>query len=442
MQLDSALKKTAVLGASGKMGKGIALLLLQEIAKGVAKNRSLKESSTLVLIDSEKDSFVMLKRYLKEQILKYAEKNINALREIYLDQQELVSNKEMIDTFVLGAMDTLVITDSLRAASYSSLVFEAIVENADIKGEVLSNLKKMQKAPCYFFTNTSSIPIHLLEKLSGLNGSLLGFHFYNPPALQKLVEVVIPKDCNPELVTIGYELIKRLNKIAVIANDSPGFIGNGYLMQEIIFSCEKARELSAIYTMAKSVYLIDTVTREWLLRPMGIFQLMDYVGIDVIARILNIMGTYLPDKKLHDEWIDSMVLSGYTGGQAADGTLKRGFFAYKNDKIEAIYDMEQKDYIPLDAIIGCKKMLGKEPLLHFKTLLNDPEKSKKIVSYLKELKSGTSFGNELAKEFLTCSLEISKELLKLEVATKKEDVDQVLKSGFHHLYGAFESEAF
>ncbi|HRD55225.1 MAG TPA: 3-hydroxyacyl-CoA dehydrogenase family protein [Parachlamydiaceae bacterium] len=441
MQLDSALKNTAVLGASGKMGRGISALLLQEIAKENAKNFG-EDHCSLILIDPNTSSFSSLKRYLREQTLKYAEKNINTLREIYSDQKKLVSNKEMIDQFVQGAMEALVITDALAAASQSSLVFEAIIEDSQEKAKILSSLKSLQIKPGFFFTNTSSIPIHVLEDLSGLHGHLIGFHFYNPPLVQKLVELVIPKDCKEELKALSKELLKRFNKIEVIAEDVAGFIGNGYLMQETVFACEKAREFGTIHSMAEGIYLVDTVTKEWLLRPMGIFQLIDYVGIDVTDRILKTMQVYLPHKKLHDELIDWMILSGKTGGQTADGTLKPGFFAYEQDKIVSVYDPQKKIYIPIEELREAKAKLGKEPSLTFKTLQNDPEKLKKIVEHFKNLKKGTGFGDELGQKILVHLQKISEELVHSHVAKKREDVDLVLKNGFYHLYGAFESEAF
>jgi 3-hydroxyacyl-CoA dehydrogenase len=81
----------AVLGAAGKMGRGISLLLLQELAK--------QEKFSLILIDSNPEALVDLKKYLHTQLLKYAERSINSLREHFRLRNELVDNSDMIETF-------------------------------------------------------------------------------------------------------------------------------------------------------------------------------------------------------------------------------------------------------------------------------------------------------------------------------------------------------
>lgn len=427
MQLDSALKEVSIIGAAGKMGKGIAVLLLQEMAK--VKNAKLH------LIDSNSDAFSDLREYLEGQLLKYAEKNINQLRIQFKERLDLVSNKEIIDYFVFQALKLIHFSNSITAASSSFLVFEAIVEEFEEKVALFSSLKKQQKQKSFFFTNTSSIPIHLLNDLSSLDGHIIGFHFYNPPVMQKVIELVVLNNRSKDLKTIAEELAKRLNKIIVSSSDVAGFIGNGYIMREILYACQKAKEFGNIHVDAEGICLINTITKDFLLRPMGIFQLIDYIGIDVCQRILKVMRQELKDETLHEVWIDQMLLHGKKGGQTADGKQMPGFFEYDGLIPKAVYSFQEKNYIPIDEIMKrVHENIGEAPNISWKILQNDPKKNERVENYLSQMQEGTSLGSEMARKFLHHSKEIIDKLLQDKVARTREDINLVLEQGFYFIY--------
>ena len=135
----------------------------------------------------------------------------------------------------------------------------------------------------YFFTNTSSIPIHFLEELSGLTGRLVGFHFYNPPPVQKLVELIIPKDASEHISQLSpkkwWKNCKKMRSIPTTSQVSSAMATlSGKLWRRGVWSSgSQSRCLSRGYRLCQYAY------QQWLLRPMGIFQLVDYVGIDVCA---------------------------------------------------------------------------------------------------------------------------------------------------------------
>jgi 3-hydroxyacyl-CoA dehydrogenase len=294
----------------------------------------------------------------------------------------------------------------------------------------------MRNGEAYFFTNTSSIPIYELDKLAGLNGKIIGFHFYNPPPVQKLVELIIPENCDPELVQLAEELGKRLNKQVIYSNDVAGFIGNGFFMQEIVYACDMASKFGAVHTDAEGIYLVDVVTKDFLLRPMGIFQLMDYVGIDVCSRVLKIMQKYMPSKIVHHELIDQMMLAGKLGGQNPFGLQNPGFFEYEGTAPKAVYSLSEKCYIPLERITkAMHEHLGESPSLTWKKLQNDASKDEKIKNYFKNLKEEKTLGSELGIQFLQHSKEIAAQLVTDGVAKNIKDIDSVLQNGFYHLYG-------
>lgn len=445
MQLDEALKNVSVLGAAGKMGSGISLLLLQEIARCEAQLTGSVGSGNycLNLIDSNEQGLYALRKYLFVQMTKYAEKNIVLLRSYYANNPQLISNEEIIRAFLEGAQQIVRFDSELWHARDSTLIFEAIVEDIFAKEKTLSSINSMKRKDAYYFSNTSSIPIKELNRKASLNNRIIGFHFYNPPAVQKLVELIIPEQIDPLLTPLAVELGKRLQKKVVFAKDIAGFIGNGHFIREIKFACNAVNKMLKTYpdiTQAQAIYLINRITQIYLLRPMGIFQLIDYVGIDVCQKIAGIMDAFLPGNELQEEIIETMMRSGIRGGQNSDGTQKNGFFQYERQSIKGVYSLKEKKYRAYTEgnwKTACDKLLEPYPetQISWKSLQQDDSKENKIKQHFDELLSTNTVGARLAKSFLLNSREISLNLVADGIAEKVEDVDTVLQNGFFHLYG-------
>jgi hypothetical protein len=119
----------------------------------------------------------------------------------------------------------------------------------------------------WFLTNTSSIPIGELDEKAGLEGNVIGFHFYNPPAIQKLMEIIPPKTVNPELAEFANQLAKNLKKVIVLSNDVAGFIGNGFFMRDILYAVQETRKLAEKMPLTEAIYALDKVSRDYLIRP-------------------------------------------------------------------------------------------------------------------------------------------------------------------------------
>lgn len=397
-----AMENVAVIGACGKMGRGIALLLLQEIAL-----TRPPEKFHLALIDTQESKYYELKGYLREQMRKFAEKNINRLRDQAKGNERLISNQEIIEAFLEKTLRVIDCSPSLEAAKGAQMVFEAVFEDSALKGKVLKEIHQI--APeAWVFTNTSSLPIGQLAAASGLEKQLIGFHFYNPPAVQKLLEIIPAKTTSQELLQISMELGKRLGKVIVISADVPGFIGNGHFAQEVVYACALAEK----YGVEK----INRITQDYLLRPMGIFQLLDYVGLPVIQQVLLVMNLKAP---LVEKWIQE----GIVGGKA-------GIFNYLNGAIEGVFSLEEHGYVPLQEKIEAPP-LG----LSWKKIREDPALLNKLPSYFEALRALPSEEGKIALEYLKKSKEIAEDLVRRGVAKSPEDVSTVLKNGFYHLYG-------
>lgn len=303
---------------------------------------------------------------------------------------------------------------------------------------MLLTINRNSKLSPWFFSNTSAIPISWLDERAGLEGRIMGVHFYNPPAVQKLLEVVKTETTHPELSYFVSDFLSNLGKIAVPSYDVAGFIGNGYFMRDIMFAESLVNRLMQDFSFAESIYIVNKVTQDFMMRPMGIFQLIDYVGIDVVQFIMAVMDNYEQKDKIHSPLVDQLFTLGMKGGQNPDGSQKDGFFTYKVGKIETIYDMGKRRYISAsEPVAKGDEFLGKLPTSWYpwKDLIKHPHKGSLLDLYFKELKDRDNPGAELAKEYLQKFREIGKSLVKNKVAFKYDDVNAVLTKGFHHLYG-------
>lgn len=442
MDLDTKLQNIAIIGAGGKMGSGIAILLLQEMMRLKLTPEHKDKKFHLYLIDVSDDLLDGLQGYLRAQLRKVAEKSCVTLRAAYADDPTVVENYEVIDKYIDDTMVLVRTGKLIELAKPATLVFEAIVENEDIKIDVFKKLKEICGPDTYFFTNTSSIPIKTLDDGAGLDGRIIGYHFYNPPVVQKLAELISSDNTKPELIELSKEIAKRLRKTIVPANDIAGFIGNGYFMRDGLYAIDEVLRLKDELGFAGAVYALDKVGRDFLVRPMGIFQLIDYVGIDVFQLILKVMNGYLPDQGLHSDLIDKMIELGVKGGQRSDGSQKDGFLKYEKNRPAAVFDPDKKDYVPFDKEGWTKDiedMLGPLPDKHvpWKALLMDKSKEEKLKPYFEALKTTDTKGAEIAMAYLDEFREIGKKLVDMGVAGAPGDVDSVLMLGFYHLYGPF-----
>ncbi len=439
--LDDYLEKCAVVGAAGKMGRGIAVLLLQEMARmEVERCGQVSGNPRLFLVDTNDQALAGLQSYLRAQLVRYAEKSIVALRDGYRDRRELVENHELITDFVNGALSIVRLEKDIQQVGQARFIFEAIVEDIEVKVKLFSTLRGICADDAYYLTNTSSIPISVLGEKAGLAGRLIGYHFYNPPPVQKLVEVISTPETDEKLQDLAAELGKRLRKTLVPSHDVAGFIGNGHFMREALFAAELAAELEKEVAPHEALYLVNRVSQDFLIRPMGIFQLMDYVGNDICQTILRIMSIYIKDEKLQSGMLDHMIEAGARGGQFPDGSQKDGFFKYVKGRPVGVFSLMDKDYILLDKgdwVKTCDARLGDLPQEHvpWRALIRDQKKDDKLRTYFSALFKADTLGAELAKRYLLRSREIGIKLVEDGVANSIADVNTVLMNGFAHLYG-------
>jgi 3-hydroxyacyl-CoA dehydrogenase len=438
MEYTQRIQKVSVLGAAGKMGSGIVLLTAIEMADQMLKPENKGKSFILNAIDTSDEGLNGLVKYLQAQVQKAAEKKAVALRNIYADQPNLVENSEIIDAYIRDVMSIIRTTTRIEAAYDSTLVFEAVSENQTLKEKLFRLINENNKNQPWFFTNTSSVPIGIINKNAALEGRILGFHFYNPPAIQKLVELITIKENPDGMVEFAGKYASNLRKTVVPSNDIAGFIGNGHFMRDALFGIAEAERLSAQMPLFEAIYCIDRVTRDFLSRPMGIFQLIDYVGLDVVQFILRVMQPHMHGEIMHSSLLDELVLSGVKGGQFSDGSQKAGFLKYENGKPIGVIDKASGSYMEISAFRDkSDNWLGTIPeeILPWRSLANVRDIDTVLKPAFKALQDSGTEGASLAVAYALNSRETARKLVANGVANNANDVNTVLLTGFFHAYG-------
>jgi len=194
------------------------------------------------------------------------------------------------------------------------LVVEAALEKIEVKGNLFRKLDKICPQECLLLSNTSSIPITELAGLVSKSSRAAGMHFFNPVPVMKLVEIVRALQTSDETVAMIQEVSSRLDKTAVVVKDSPGFISNRILcpmINEAIFALEEG--------IAKKED-IDVVMKLGMSHPMGPLELADFVGLDIVLDVLEVLYSEFQDPKYRaSPLLRQMVRAGYLGRKSGQG---------------------------------------------------------------------------------------------------------------------------
>lgn len=438
MNYENRFENVTVLGAAGKMGSGILLLTSMEMF-GISQRPENKEKNyVLYALDVSQDALSGLMAYIQDQLAKQFKRKAETLRQIYIDKTGINDDAVIAAMYVKDVMSLIRPVTTIESTYESHLIFEAASENPALKVKLLSQINKNTKVSPWFFTNTSSIPINYLDSEANLNGSIIGFHFYNPPAVQKLVELIKCNRTKPEIHEFARHLIKQMHKIEVPSYDFAGFIGNGHFMRDAIHGITTMERLNKEMSFPEAVYCVNKITQDFMIRPMGIFQLIDYVGIDVCSLIMKVMRPYVKDEVIHSPLLDRMMETGIKGGQNHDGSQKNGFLKYEKGVITAIFDIDKKDYIKIeDFAPECDKKLGDPAPGHipWKSIISNKDRAELLAKYFSAMKVQNTTGAAITIEYMKKSKAIGEKLVTDKVAYSAEDVNTVLLTGFLHAYG-------
>ena len=218
------------------------------------------------------------------------------------------------------------IVDLEAAVKNAELVIEVVPEIMELKKSVYAELDKVAGPEVIFASNTSTLPITEIANTTSRPEKFIGIHFFNPPQLMKLVEVIPGEKTAQEITDLTQEYVKSVNKQAVLCRkDVPGFIINRLFIPLVHEACYAQDRTNA------TLEEIDSAVKFKLGFPMGIFELADFTGMDVIHKATVEM--HLRDKKVINPHptVEKMFDQKKLGQKSGEG-----YYKYSDDKYERV----------------------------------------------------------------------------------------------------------
>ncbi len=285
------MKKAVVIGA-GVMGHGICELLALA-------------GLEVTLVDIEED------------ILKKAVDDIKWSLEKFVEKKRI---KEKDAKTALSNIKTSI--DLEEAVKDVDLVIEAVPENLDLKKSIFKKLDRAAPTHAILASNTSSLSITEMAKATGRQEKVVGIHFFNPPMLMALVEVIRGEGTSEDTMHSTVELVKKLGKTPIVVRkDVRGFIVNrilGTVLNEAFWVVHRGEA-----TMEE----VDAAVKYKAGFPMGAFELADVIGLDVMHEVLNVLEEAYGEAAKACPVVKSLFKEGNLGRKTG-----KGFYDWKEGR--------------------------------------------------------------------------------------------------------------
>ncbi len=282
------IKKVGVVGFTGVMGAGIVQLCAQSGYEVLGYSRSPERT---------KKAMALIEKHLGRLVEK---------------QKISVEDKA-------AALSRISATDEMKDFGACDLVIESVIEDMELKKGVFAELDAVCRPDAILATNTSSLSIIDLAMATHRPNQVLGLHFFNPAPLMPLLEVVKTIATSDEALAVGKAFGETLNKTIIVARDAPGYIVNTLLIPYL---------LNAIRMLDRGQAAredIDTAIKAGLNYPMGPLQVADYIGLDALLFIANIMYEESKEPQYAaPPLLKKMVTAGWLGRKSG-----KGFYEYR-----------------------------------------------------------------------------------------------------------------
>jgi 3-hydroxybutyryl-CoA dehydrogenase len=217
---------------------------------------------------------------------------------------------------VLGRVTFTTETATLKSATW---LLENVTEDREIKRLVYRECDALCPPECIFISNTSALPITELARMTGRPDRVIGVHFMNPVARIPTVEMIPGEETSDETIARTAELLDHLGKRPVVIRDGAGFVSNRLLMSMVNEAARLVEE--GIATPQE----IDRICRECFGHRMGPLETADLIGLDTIARTLEVLHAAFPgDRYQVCRRLATAVEAGELGRKS-----KRGFYTYE-----------------------------------------------------------------------------------------------------------------
>jgi 3-hydroxybutyryl-CoA dehydrogenase len=203
----------------------------------------------------------------------------------------------------------------------SDLVIEAITEDLERKLEMWRELDEIVQEDAYFATNTSSLPVIAQAAATSRPDRFLGLHFFNPAQVMKLVEVIRAVTTSDEAFQTGVAFAKSIEKLGVQTRDNAGFIVNRLLVPYLLDGMRAYEE--GVGTITE----IDEAMKAGAGHPMGPLTLSDFVGLDTLGSICDVMFDEFRERRFAQPPIlRKMLAAGWYGRKSG-----MGFYDYSGE---------------------------------------------------------------------------------------------------------------
>ena len=250
-----------------------------------------------------------------------------AMEKIKWSLDKLVSKEKISKEEADGIFSRIIpIVDLKEAVKDAEMIIEVVPEIMELKKKVYAELDAVAGPDVIFASNTSTLPITEIANTTSRPEKFIGIHFFNPPQLMKLVEIIPGEKTTQAITDLTQEYVKSVNKQAVLCRkDVPGFIINRLFIPMVHEACYAQDRTNA------TLEEIDSAVKFNLGFPMGIFELADFTGMDVIHKATVEM--HLRDKKVINPHptVEKMFDEKKLGQKSGEG-----YYKYSDDKYERV----------------------------------------------------------------------------------------------------------